>query len=114
MQTPKILSRLLPGAGTLRADNWQQSLPFLVSALLAIVLAWQVVQLAWTLLGAGPGESGRNNGVDVPVGGRNGGATPGQASASSRAFDLNTIVDAHVLASLQGQYRRIPRRRPRR
>src|SRR5262245_21578006 len=100
MQTPKILSRLLPAAGTLRADNWQQSLPFLVSALLAIVLAWQVVQLVWTLLGAGPGESGRN-GVDVSVGGQNadgspnGGAGSGQ-TAASRAFDLNTIVDAHL------------------
>jgi len=96
MQTPKILSRLLPGAGTLRADNWQQSLPFLVSALLAIVLAWQAVQLVWTLLGAGPGESGGKNGVDVSVGGHNSGAAAGQTSASSRAFDLNTIVDAHL------------------
>ena len=37
------------GAGT---EGWQARLPLIVSALLVVLLAWQLVQLTWTLLGA--------------------------------------------------------------
>jgi general secretion pathway protein C len=87
MQLPKSFSRLLPVTGSLRPDNWQQSLPTLVSALLAVVLAWQLVQLVWTLLGARPGSEA----LDPPVQG------PGsQTAAVTRSFDLTSIVNAHL------------------
>jgi general secretion pathway protein C len=86
MQIPKSLNRLLPAGGALRADNWQQLLPYAVSGLLAIVLAWQVVQLVWTLLGAQPAA--------------NPAAVAGTAQTQTRpvatSFDLASIVDGHL------------------
>ena len=87
MQLPKSLSRLLPVTGSLRPDNWQQSLPMLVSALLAVVLAWQIVQLVWTLLGAIPGSEPLDPSIPDP------GA---ETIAETRSFDLTSIVNAHL------------------
>src|SRR5262245_49488683 len=86
MQIPKILSRLVPAAGTLRSDNLQQFLPYWVSAGLAVVLAWQVVQLGWTLLGA-DSTAGSAAATD-PV--------QAQTAAAARSFDVGSIVDAHL------------------
>jgi general secretion pathway protein C len=52
MQLPKSLSSiaaLSTGRGT---DSLPTLLPLLVSAGLVVILAWQLVQLAWTLIGA--------------------------------------------------------------
>jgi general secretion pathway protein C len=38
-----------------RADGWQKLLPLAVAALLVVLLAWQLVQLTWALLGARSG-----------------------------------------------------------
>jgi general secretion pathway protein C len=86
MQIPKSLTRLLPAGAALRADNWQQLLPYAVSGLLAIVLAWQVVQLVWTLLGAGPAADPQAVS----------GAAQTQTRPAARSFDLASIVDSHL------------------
>ena len=52
MQLPKSLSRLATFPEGVRSGRWIQSLPLLVSAGLVVLLAWQLVQLGWTLLGA--------------------------------------------------------------
>jgi len=52
MQFPKSLSSIASVAEGARTDGWVKSLPWLVSAALVVLLAWQLVQLAWTLLGA--------------------------------------------------------------
>lgn len=86
MQLPKSLSRIaLPGAGS-PAEAMFQRLPLLVSALLAVVIAWQAVQLGYRLLGAGPvGE--------VPDGaqGPTASGMPGPPPVN-----LQAIVDAHL------------------
>jgi general secretion pathway protein C len=85
MQILKSLTRLLPAGVALRPDNWQQLLPYGVSALLAVVLAWQTVQLGWKLLGAEP--------TIAP-------AVTGPANTQTRpaatSFDLASIVDGHL------------------
>lgn len=83
MQLPKALSRLAPIMEGVRSDRWITSLPLWVSAGLVLVLAWQVVQLAWTSLGA------RNlpAGLDAP---------PAAAAPAAPAFDLQAIVNAHL------------------
>lgn len=53
MQLPKSLSRITTLAAGARAEGWSKSLPLLVSAGLVVLLAWQLVHLAWVLLGAG-------------------------------------------------------------
>jgi general secretion pathway protein C len=86
MQIPKILSRLAPAAGALRPENLQQFLPYWISAALAVVLAWQVVQVGWTLLGA---QSTADRAVATdPV--------QAQTAAAARSFDVASIVDAHL------------------
>ncbi len=86
MQIPKPLSRLVPAAGALRADNWQQFLPYWISAVLAVVLAWQVVQLVWKLLGAQ--SAPEPAAVTAP--------NQSQTAAGARRFDIASIVDAHL------------------
>ena len=88
MQLPASLNerlgRIASVAQGARADGWRKLLPQAVSALLVVLLAWQLVQLAWTLLGArndaGPAAS-------VP-------AASGVPPA--RRLDLGAIVNAHL------------------
>ena len=87
MQLPKSLSRLAAAAEGQRAAGWARSLPTLVSGLLVVLIAWQLVQLGWTLLGARPG-AGPAPGAPAPV-------TPIERPAAP-AFDLQAIVDAHL------------------
>jgi general secretion pathway protein C len=88
MQLPQSvnarLSRIASVAQGARSDGWQKLLPWAVSALLVVVLAWQLVQLAWALLGA------RN--AQAPVG-----AMPAApATAAPPAVDVGAIVAAHL------------------
>jgi general secretion pathway protein C len=85
MQIPKSLTRLLPAGVALRPDNWQQLLPYGVSALLAVVLAWQSVQLGWKLLGAEPALAPAVTG-----------AANTQTGPAANSFDLAAIVDSHL------------------
>jgi len=87
MQLPQSvntrLSRLAVAAQGATADGWQRLLPLAVSAVLVVLLAWQLVQLAYRLLG-----------LDT---------TPATAPAAATApataqprVDIAAIVNAHV------------------
>jgi general secretion pathway protein C len=88
MQLPQSVttrfSRIATAAQGARSDGWQRWLPLAVSALLVVLLAWQLVQLAWTLLGARTG------------------AAPATAAPSATlppaqpAVNVGTIVNAHL------------------
>lgn len=84
MQLPQSLSRLASLGEAARSDRWIKSLPLWVSIALVVVLAWQLVQIAWTLIGArqvaGGGPAGA---AAVPV--------PG-----GPALDVAGIVNAHL------------------
>ncbi len=87
MQLPQSvnarLSRIASVAQGARSEGWQRLLPWAVSALLVIVLAWQLVQLAWALLGARtPGSV-----VSAPA---------AAAQAARPAVDVGAIVSAHL------------------
>lgn len=61
MQLPQSVnarfSRIASAAQGARSGGWQKNLPLAVAALLVVLLAWQLVQLAWALLGARPGAA---------------------------------------------------------
>ncbi len=76
--------RIASVAQGVRADGWQKLLPLAVSALLVVLLAWQLVQLTWTLLGT-------RNGIAPATSGPAGIAPP-----AVRAVDVATIVNAHL------------------
>jgi general secretion pathway protein C len=84
MQLPKSLSRITTLAEGARAEGWSKSLPLLVSAVLVVLLAWQLVHLAWVLLGAG-----------TPAGGPQG-AT---AAAPMPGVNVPAIVNAHLFGT---------------
>jgi len=67
-----------------RADGWQQLLPLAVAALLVVLLAWQLVQLTWALLGAKTGVGPTTNAAAVV------GPPP------ARTVDVGAIVNAHL------------------
>lgn len=80
MQLPSSLPRLASAADDLRSGRWLQSLPWLVSVALVLVLAWQVVQLGWKFLApptAAPAASAAAVAPEPPV-------------------DLPAIVAAHL------------------
>jgi len=84
MQLPKSLSRMTSVAGVAGSAPWVRSLPLWVSVALVVLLAWQAIQLAWTLLGARRAPSGEPTvaaAVQVPTG---------------PAFDVGAIVNAHL------------------
>jgi len=88
MQLPQSvnarLSRIAAVAQGGRSEGWQRLLPWAVSALLVVVLAWQLVQLAWALLGA--------NTATPPSA-----ATPtGPAPPAQPTVDVGSIVAAHL------------------
>ena len=87
MQLPQSvnarLSRIASVAQGARSEGWQRLLPWAVSALLVVVLAWQLVQLAWALLGA------QSQGPLVTA--------PADAGPAARpAVDVGAIVAAHL------------------
>ena len=81
------LSRIATAARGTRTDDWQKLLPLAVSALLVVLLAWQLVQLAWSLLGAKGGPTAATV-ASSPLAG------PG--SAPRHAVDIGAIVNAHL------------------
>jgi general secretion pathway protein C len=85
MQLPQSvnarLSRIASVAQGARSDGWQKTLPWVVSALLVVVLAWQLVQLAWLLLGA--------KSAATP-------AAPVAAGPATPSVDIGAIVAAHL------------------
>lgn len=83
MQLPKALSRLAPLTDSVRSDRWTTSLPLWVSVGLVVLLAWQVVQLVWTALGA------RKAPADASV-------PPPVAAPAVPAFDVQAMVNAHL------------------
>ena len=88
MQLPQSvnvrLSRIASVAQGARSEGWQRVLPWAVSALLVVVLAWQLVQLAWALLGAGS--------VPPPTAP----TTDGPAPVAQPTVDVGAIVSAHL------------------
>jgi len=88
MQLPASLNarlgRIAAVAQGARPEGWLQRLPLAVSALLVLLLAWQLVQLAWTLLGAG-------SNVLPPAP-----AVAPAAGPLAQAVDVGSIVNAHL------------------
>ena len=88
MQLPPSVNerfgRIAAVAQAARSDGWQKLLPLAVSALLVVLLAWQLVQLTWTLLGA-------RNGI-APAANAPGAVAPPPV----RTVDLASIVNAHL------------------
>jgi len=84
MQLPNSLSRMTSLAGGAGPAAWARSLPLWISVALVLLLAWQAIQLVWTLLGAQrapAGETGTTVTVPAPVG---------------PAVDVGAIVNAHL------------------
>lgn len=69
------------GAGS---GDWARSLPMWVSAAIVILLAWQAVQLAWTVVGTWRTTAAGNAGAVAPP------------ARSAPAFDIGSIVNAHL------------------
>jgi general secretion pathway protein C len=88
MQLPPSVNerfgRIASVAQGARADGWQKLLPLAVSALLVVLLAWQLVQLTWALLGA---RNGVAPGANAPA---------VVAPPPARTVDVASIVNAHL------------------
>jgi general secretion pathway protein C len=87
MQFPKSLSSIASVAQSARSEGWLKTLPWLVSAALVVLLAWQLVQLAWTLLGARKAPTtARTGAVSAPL-------------PTAPAVDVNAIINAHLFGA---------------
>jgi general secretion pathway protein C len=91
MQLPRSvnqsLSRIASAAEGARSDGLIKNLPLVVSAVLVVLLAWQLVQLGWALLGA------RSNQAALAA---NGSPSGSPAGPPSRTVDIDGIVNAHL------------------
>jgi general secretion pathway protein C len=76
--------RIVAVAQGARAEGWQKLLPLAVAALLVVLLAWQLVQLTWTLLGTGNDVAPATN------------APAGVGPPPARTVDVGAIVNAHL------------------
>jgi general secretion pathway protein C len=85
MQLPKSLGSIAGTAASFAPAGWARSLPLWVSAALVLLVAWQAVQLVWTVLGARPGPDPQAVAPAAPV--------PGPRSP---ALDVGRIVGAHL------------------
>jgi general secretion pathway protein C len=87
MQLPSSVNerfgRIAAVAQGARSDGWQKLLPLAVSALLVVLLAWQLVQLTWTLVGARNGTAPATNAPAVVV-------------PPPVRVDVASIVNAHL------------------
>lgn len=86
MQLPQSvntrLSRLAAAAQGATAEGWQRLLPLAVSAVLVVLLAWQLVQLAYRLLGLDTAPTAATV-VTAPA-------------AANPRIDIAAIVNAHI------------------
>jgi general secretion pathway protein C len=85
MQFPKSLSSITSVVEGARSQGWAKALPLVVSAGLVVLLAWQLVQLAWTVMGARKGQ------VAAP-----GGPAATVPAPTGPAVDVQAIVNAHL------------------
>ncbi|NJD32012.1 MAG: type II secretion system protein GspC [Gammaproteobacteria bacterium] len=87
MQLPQSvntrLSRLAAAAQGATSEGWQRLLPLAVSAVLVVLLAWQLVQLAYRLLGLDTAATA------VPT-------APAASAPAQPRFDIAAIVNAHI------------------
>ena len=88
MQLPKSLSRFASVAEGATSEGWVKALPVGVSALFVVLLAWQLVQLVWTVLGTHPARS--------PVAAN---ASAASSGSSLPAIDVGAIVNAHLFGA---------------
>jgi general secretion pathway protein C len=88
MPLPRSLSSIASLSKGRGSDSLPALLPLLVSAGLVVLLAWQLVQLTWTLIGA----SGTTS---EPAASPSTQSGPGAAAAST-AVDIQAIVNAHL------------------
>jgi general secretion pathway protein C len=84
MQLPKPLTRFTSATGGGGPAAWARSLPLWVSVALVLLLAWQAVQLTWTLLGAQRAPASTPTTTSAPP------------PATAPAIDVNAIVNAHL------------------
>ncbi|NJD33020.1 MAG: type II secretion system protein GspC [Gammaproteobacteria bacterium] len=85
MQLPQSLSRLATLTEGARSSRWMRSLPLWVSVALTVVLAWQLVQLGWAILGARTAPAPGTSAAPAAV-----------ASPAGPAVDLQAILSAHL------------------
>ena len=83
MQLPNSLSRITSAVAATGSAAWTRSLPLWVSVALVVLLAWQAIQLVWTLVGAGPAVTGEPAAAAAPA-------------TSAPAIDVAAIVNAHL------------------
>jgi general secretion pathway protein C len=83
MELPKRLSSLSGIVAGLRSDSWQTALPFWVAAALVLLVAWQLVQLLWSALGAAPQLHSASPGATSP-------------RSAGPAISIDAIVNAHL------------------
>jgi general secretion pathway protein C len=84
MQLPNSLSRVTSAVAATGSAAWTRSLPLWVSVALVVLLAWQAIQLVWTLVGAQPASPGEPADAAAPQ------APP------TPAIDVGAIVNAHL------------------
>jgi general secretion pathway protein C len=84
MQLPKSLDSIVRTAAGFTPAAWARSLPALVSAGLVVLIAWQAVQLTWTVLGS---RGAAPAAVD---------AVPPPQPAAAPRVDIGRIVNAHL------------------
>jgi general secretion pathway protein C len=114
MQLPQSvnarLSRIASVAQGARSEGWQRLLPWAVSALLVVVLAWQLVQLAWVLLDAqaqgplatAPASAGPAARAGVDVGSIVAAHLFGEANAPAGSTDPNDVAATQMPLVLAG------------
>ena len=114
MQLPQSvnarLSRIASVAQGARSEGWQRLLPWAVSAVLVVVLAWQLVQLAWALLGAqaqgplvtAPANAGPSARPGVDVGAIVAAHLFGEANAPAGSTDPNDVAATQMPLVLAG------------
>jgi general secretion pathway protein C len=84
MQLPKSLDSIARTAAGFTPAAWARSLPLWVSVGLVLLIAWQAVQLTWTLLGS-------RQPAPVAVD-----AVPAPQPAAAPRMDIGRIVNAHL------------------
>jgi len=84
MQLPKSLDSIARTAPGITPAAWARSLPLWGSAALVLLIAWQAVQLTWTVLGSRPASPAT---VDV---------APPPSPAVAPRVDIGRIVNAHL------------------